>query len=192
MPSTALKQWRTIRAGALDELEQAHASVGGSGPGRRYATQQINHAYAVLLSSHFQGYCRDLHTECVEHMVLQLSAPAWHAVVLTEFTLHRKLDSGNPNPGNPGADFLRLGIELWDELRAADQRNLHRRRLLQELNEWRNAIAHQNFDPRRLGGRITLHLTDVRRWRGACNYLADAMDTLMHAYLCQVTGVPPW
>jgi len=26
----------------------------------------------------------------------------------------RKLDPGNANPGNIGADFARLGLEIWD------------------------------------------------------------------------------
>jgi len=54
---------------ALDELESAQTSVGGTGPDRRYATQQINQAYAVLVASQFQGFCRDLHTECVARLM---------------------------------------------------------------------------------------------------------------------------
>src|SRR5579884_2178893 len=65
VPSAAFQEWSTVRAASLDEVENAHRSVGGTGPGRRYATQQINQAYAVLLSSQFQAFCRDLHTECV-------------------------------------------------------------------------------------------------------------------------------
>jgi hypothetical protein len=61
MPSLAYREWITTRADALGEIEQAHAAVGGTGRGRRYATQQINQAYAVMLASQFQGYCRDLH-----------------------------------------------------------------------------------------------------------------------------------
>ena len=66
MPSLSLQHWNAVRLPRLDEIERAHSSVGGTGPGRRYATQQINHAYAVLLSSQFQGFCRDLHTESVD------------------------------------------------------------------------------------------------------------------------------
>jgi hypothetical protein len=53
MPSLALQEWSVQRAKALDEIEHAHRSVEGRGPGRRYLTQQINQAYAVLLSSQF-------------------------------------------------------------------------------------------------------------------------------------------
>ena len=65
MPSVACYDWSVMRAAALDEIEHAHRSVGGTGRGRRYLTQQLNQAYAVLLSSQFQGFCLDLHEECV-------------------------------------------------------------------------------------------------------------------------------
>lgn len=68
VPSAALQTWKSTAKGALDEIAAAHAAVGGQGPGRRYATQEINHAYAVLLSSQFQRFCRDLHTEAAAHV----------------------------------------------------------------------------------------------------------------------------
>src|SRR5271156_4930617 len=69
MPSHSLRWWSGQRSDALDEIANAHAQVGGTERGRRFATQQINHAYATLLSSQFQGFCRDLHSECVGHLV---------------------------------------------------------------------------------------------------------------------------
>ena len=69
MPSHSLVRWNGERADALDEIENAHVMVGGTERGRRYATQQINYSYAALLSGHFQGFCRDLHSECVDHVV---------------------------------------------------------------------------------------------------------------------------
>lgn len=70
MPSHSLHTWNTVRAAALDEIAATHRSVGGSGRGRRYATQQINRGYAVILTAQFQGYCRDLHSECIGFLVL--------------------------------------------------------------------------------------------------------------------------
>ena len=46
MPSAALIKWEGDAQRALDEIEAAHRAVEGSGRGRRYATLQINHAYA--------------------------------------------------------------------------------------------------------------------------------------------------
>src|SRR5215475_12452543 len=122
MPSIAFQDWSAARATALDEIENAHRSVGGAGPGRRYATQQINQAYSVLLSSHFQGFCRNLHSECVDYLVTAVLA-AFRNTIMEEFLLHRKRDRGNPNPANLEADFGRLGISFWAELLAADVRN---------------------------------------------------------------------
>ena len=68
MPSNSFLRWRGQRARALNELENAHARVEGTDRGRRYATQQINPAYAVLLTAQFQGFCRDLHDECIDKL----------------------------------------------------------------------------------------------------------------------------
>src|SRR4051794_1624106 len=107
MSSHSLSRWEVERSRAIDEIAFAHASVGGSGRGRRYATHQINQAYAVLLSSQFQGFCRDLHSECIDYIVAE--TPIHLQIVLREqFLYGRKLDTGNPNPGNIGADFGRF------------------------------------------------------------------------------------
>ena len=192
MPSRSLQAWRTTRAAALEEVENAHRMVGGSGPGRRYATQQINHAYAMLLSSQFQGFCRDLHSECVDLLVRAITPAIVQASLSIEFMLGRKLDKGNPNPGNIGADFERLGVRFWPDVDADDFRNPNRKRALEELNKWRNAIAHQDFDPSVLGGRTALQLHEVKAWRRACDGLGQSFDNILHAHLQLMTGVPPW
>jgi hypothetical protein len=193
MPSIAYHQWRTTRAAALDEVARAHAAVGGTKRGRRYATQQINRAYAVLLASQFQGFCRDLHSECVEDLIAKLTTvPALRAMLRSEFTWNRQLDRGNAHPGSLGADFGRLGIEFWDEVQNLDPRNAARKKALEGLNDWRNAIAHQNFDPAKLGGRTTLRLEQVRQWRRICRHLARAFDEVMRRHLSILTGTSPW
>lgn len=97
MPSNSLLHWRQSQRSKLNEIMDAHRAVGGTGRGRRYATEQVNHAYAVLLSSQFQGFCRDLHSECVQHIVQRVPAPLQN-VVRGEFVRDRKLDRGNPIP----------------------------------------------------------------------------------------------
>lgn len=192
MPSQALRAWSSTRTAALDEIESAHQMVGGTGPGRRYATQQINQAYAMLLSSQFQGFCRDLHSKCVDVIVVGLTPVVLHPTLHSEFMLHRKLDRGNPNAGNIGADFNRLGLVFWDIVEGDDVRNHQRKQLLEELNEWRNAIAHQDFDPSRLGGQTNLRLQQVRAWRSACEGLARSFDNVMRARLFALLGSAPW
>jgi hypothetical protein len=62
-------EWRRRRARELDELLAAHRAVGGTGRGRRYATAQLNRAYALAVAAPFQGFCRDLHTEAIDELV---------------------------------------------------------------------------------------------------------------------------
>ncbi len=193
MPSLAFQNWLGHRAAALDEIEHAHRSVGGSGPGRRYLTQQINQAYAVLLSSQFQGFCRNLHTECADYLVAPVASPVLLATYRDNLVFGRKLDSGNPNPGNIGADFTRFGFAFWPAIDADDPRTPQRRRALETLNRWRNAIAHNDFATGMYrGGRPSLHLSEVQDWRSACNGLARSFDHVMRAYLLSATGVAPW
>lgn len=193
MPSLAWQEWTAGRAVRLDELEHAHRSVGGSGPGRRYLTQQLNQAYALLLSSQFQGFCRDLHDECIRHLVAAVGLPVLQATYRSNLMLGRKLDIGNPNPGNLGADFNRLGLSFWSTVEADHPRNPQRRRALEELNRWRNAIAHHAFAPDMYrGGRPSLLLATVQEWRKACDGLARSFDTVLGAHLLSATGVAPW
>src|SRR4051794_33196955 len=171
MPSTSYKRWKTSRIDELKEIEQAHAAVGGTGRGRRYATQQINRAYAVLLASQFQGFCRDLHSESVDYLVATMTPGPMRPIIRADMTRGRRLDRGNAQPDSIKDDFGRLGIDLWKEVLTHDQQCASSRALLEELNRWRNAIAHHDFDPSRLGGTIILRLTQVRKWQGACDRL---------------------
>jgi len=105
----------------------------------------------MLLASQFQGFCRDLHSESAAYLIDALQPLSMRPIVRGELTRDRKLDKGNANPGNLGNDFNRLGLEFWDEVKRLNTRNSARNRALEMLNEWRNAIAHQSFDPAKLG-----------------------------------------
>jgi hypothetical protein len=181
-----------VRARELDEIDEAHQAVGGTDPGRRYATQQINRAYATLLSSQFQGFCRDLHSECVDYILNAVNPPGLRNLLRAQFFWARSIDKGNPNPGNIGADFNRFGLKFWDAVKAEHALNGRRQEILGELNEWRNAIAHHDFNLPGLGGRTTLHLPEVRDWRRAINRLAQAFDEVMRAHLQTLPGVSAW
>jgi hypothetical protein len=193
MPSLALQDWSTRRAAALEEIEHAHRLIGGRGPGRRYLTQQINQAYAVLLSSQFQGFCRELHDNCVDWIVAATASPVLAAIHRGNLLFGRKLDTSNPNPGNIGSDFNRFGFLFWPAVDADHPRNPERRVALENLNRWRNAIAHSAFTPVMVrGGRPSLQLSEVQNWRRACDGLARSFDTVMRAHLLSVTGTAPW
>ena len=193
MPSVSYRRWRTIRARALDEIAQAHVAVGGSARGRRYTTQQIHQAYAVLLAAHFQGFCRDLHSECVDHILAVMAQPGpLRNYLRSELTRGRQVDRGNAQPSSLGADFGRFGMRFWDDLEKHDSASLIWRNDLGILIDWRNAIVHQDFTSPTLGGIMNLRIIHVRRWRNSCRRLALAMDDVIRRNLVTLTGIPPW
>lgn len=190
VPSKALQRWRASRATELDRMEKAHVSVGGTAAGRRHTTEQINQAYAMLVSSHFQGFCRDLHSEAVAFLVAKVEPASMRNITQVLLTRDRKLSKGNPNPSNIGSDFERLGMEFWRRVNRLSTRNPGRQQKVENLNAWRNAIAHQDFVP--LGGPRVLRLGWVRSWRGACDGLAGHFDAAVRAHIIGLVGTPPW
>ena len=119
MPSLSLQRWFAERAGSLNDIESAHRSVHGSGPGARAASQQINQAYAVLLTAQFQGFCRDLHSESADHFVMPITNPDLRDMLRDNLVFGRKIDRGNPTPGNPGSDFNRFNLAFWSRVECA-------------------------------------------------------------------------
>lgn len=198
MTSRALKRWNTLRKAQLDELLAAHAKVGGSRPGRRYATEQLNHALLVAVAAQFQGFCRDLHSESVG--ALAVCAPKLQTILSVTLTKNRRLDQGNANDGNIAEDFGRLGMEdFWARVAAegGGARTKTRRRRLEQMNLWRNAIAHNNFEQHqvridKLDGHLRPRLAEVERCRTACEQLAVQFEAAVAAFLTQVVGAPPW
>lgn len=193
MPSLALQRWRTDRAATLDEVERSRQMMGSTGPGSRLATQQLKLAYALLLSSEFQGSCRDLNSECARTVARIMPSADLRQLMEDGLMVGRKLQAGNPNPGNIGADFNRFGLVFWSAVEAAHPRNGRRKRQLEEMNRWRNAIAHNSFEPAMMRGtRLALSLAAVRRWRKACEGLARWFDRVMRDRLHVLTGANPW
>ena len=191
MASVALGNWNGTRKAALAEISAAHGALGGTGPGRRYATLQLNYAYAVLLSSQFQGFCRDLHSEAVDFLVAHTQPSTVAGVLRAVMTQGRKLDHGNPNPGNLGSDFARLGMSFWNDVGLVDRRKAQRTAALNNLNDWRNAIAHQDWSgvPNQ---NPSLQLKQVNAWRSACAGLAASFDVAVRQHLAAMVGQPPW
>ena len=165
-------------------MEHAHRAVG------RRAGLQLNQAYLVLLSSHFQLFCRDLHTETVD-LLLREQSPSMLTIVKAVLLQARKLDSGNPNAGNLGADFGRIGMTFWPDVKALHPINTRRHAALEQMMVWRNAIAHQDFTSaaaRPLNGSTAIRLGEVRRFRRACNGLAIAFDAAALRYIKTLVG----
>lgn len=51
----SLQDWQKEARAAFEEIENAHRAVGGTKPGRRFVTQQLNYAYVTLLAPAFKG-----------------------------------------------------------------------------------------------------------------------------------------
>jgi hypothetical protein len=112
-------------------------------------------------------------------------------VLQVEFTRSRKLDKGNPNPGNIGEDFNRLGLSFWRVVQQDHAQNTGRQAALERMNEWRNAISHQDFTSKPLTPQQVV-LGTVRSWRRVCGGLADSFDRVMRTHLRTVLGSYPW
>jgi hypothetical protein len=193
-PSPSLVRWRTVGQAEIDELVAAHHAIGGIGPGRRTATQQINYALLVQLASQFQRYCRDLHALCAD-AVVSAAPPALQPALDLAFTAGRKLDRQNAHSGTLGDDFGRFGPRFWLAVDALGPQFAVRRRRLDQLNAWRNAIAHQDFrhvgtDPLTQGSRADL--PTFRTWRSALDQLAGGIDRAMYRELTGIIGSGPW
>jgi hypothetical protein len=85
---------------------------------------------------------------------------------------------------------------IWNEAYALNELNRRRRRRLDQMNVWRNAIAHQDdaFTSEQLAliGTTTARLRDVRAWRAACNQLASVFDEVVAEHLGGLVGQRPW
>jgi hypothetical protein len=192
MASRALRAWQTRSRTVLDELEAAHAVVGGARRARAFARQQILQAYVVLLASQFQRFCRDLYTEAVDHLLNQPAYTRLEPVLRASLTANRRLNAGNANPSNIGADYGRFGLRFWSVVQAADPRNEMRQRKLEELHRWRNAVAHADFSDPAFARRETLRVAEIRAWRRACAALAVDFDRVLGLHLRSITGTRPW
>jgi hypothetical protein len=191
MPSRALRNWQTRSRKVLDEVEAAHAVVGG-GRARAFARQQINQAYVVLLSSQFQRFCRELHIDAVDFLSSHPAYASLAPLLRVSLSQGRRLDAGNPHPANIASDFNRFGIDIWALARGRDSRSGRRRERLEALNRWRNAIAHHDFRNQQLAGRETVRIAEIRSWRAACTGLAVDFDAIIRLYLKSVCGRVPW
>lgn len=194
MSSQSLKDWSQERLGRLDEIEAALQAVAGVGRGRRFTTQQLNRAYAVLVSAQFQSFCADLHAECVDATLLSIGPPI-NLIAKSNFLHGRQLDRGNAQSGSMGSDFGRLGIEFWPALRRHNALNDTRKTRIDELNAWRNAIVHDDFSNTQkfpAGRNTILRLDLVRKWRVSRDNVAKCMDAVLRNYVQGLTGASPW
>lgn len=198
MPSPALIGWQSTRRSRIDELFAAHRQVSGVGRGRRWNTGQLNAALAVRLAAEFQGYARELNDlawDSVLASTAQYKVPAVEALVRTQLTAGRKLDTGNATPSNIAQDFGRLGIlKLWDTLKTVNPRAKEWQETLELLNTARNGFAHGDevkIVKLKQDGH-SINQQKIKSWLGDLDKLATLLDDVIYRYLLNLTGVPPW
>src|SRR5438105_15860230 len=134
MPSASLRQWQTDRLPRLLQVDlQCAASLAAAPPNPHLIDENLR-GYALLLSAHFQGFCRDLCTEAAQVIASKVRL-SLQMLIQRQFTAHRCLDRGNPNVENLRKDFLRFGFTL--DL-TADPANGPRLQHLAAMNKWRN------------------------------------------------------
>lgn len=194
MPSRAFRTWEATRLGRLDELEEIHRRVGGTSRGRRWLTDQLDRGYILALASQFQGFSRDLHSE-VAAFIAREAPQSIRGVVESALTSNRKLDSGNAHPGSLGEDFGRLGISIWPAVRARHAHNARRQQMLEQVNVWRNSIAHDSSMS--AGNAQTVAGTRPtmifgRRWRRGLGALALHLDEAVSDEVGGLVGTRPW
>jgi hypothetical protein len=187
MPSASLVRWQTDRLPSLAELDtQCTATLALARPNPRLAEENLR-GYVVLLSAHFQGFARDLHSQTAQ-VITSKVRPSLQPLIQAHFSAHRALDHGNPNAENIAKDFDRFGLDLKAKL-ASDPANAPRLQHLAALNKWRNVAAHHSTT---LPAGILLTLAALHRWQAACDELTVALDGIVYNQLSTTLRRKPW
>lgn len=184
MPSASLTQWTVTRMPRLAILDAHCSAVLAAVPPNSDQIDESLRGFVLLLSAHFQGFCRDLYTECAQ-IIASKVRPGLQLLIQEQFSAHRKLDHGNPNMRNLKEDFGTFGFSL----NLSDAANAPRVTQLGMLNEWRNAAAHQGNAPAAAG---PLTLPSLQTWRTACDGLATALDDTIRKELRRILRRQPW
>jgi hypothetical protein len=189
MPSAAFTRWQHDRTPRLADVEAHCAAVLALVPPNPTFLDETLRGLVLHLSAHFQGFCRDLYTECAQIWVAAIP-PGMQAAAQAQFLSHLALEKGNPSYDNIKRDFNRFGFVL--DLQAIHPAGPQRVTDLGHVNEWRNRAAHQGTHP--LGGGVppVLTLPIMRNWRASCDGLASSLDGIMHAQLLPTMGAAPW
>lgn len=185
MPSVSLLYWQNQRMPRLLQVDlQCAASLAAIPPNAHLIDENLR-GYVVLLSAHFQGFCRDLHTEAAP-VIASRVRPSLQMLIQNQFTAQRRLDHGNPTNDHLKEDFKRLALAL--DLRV-DPANRPRLDDLSALNKWRNVAAHQGTT---VPAGVLLDLPSLRTWRTSCDGLASSLDDIVYNQLRKILRRSPW
>src|SRR5258708_4807004 len=190
MPSRALRKWSTTQRAELDRLETAASDADQA------LRQQLVDAYLLFLAGHFQHFCRELHAEAADFLVSQMQPSGARSLVNDLILDGRMLERGNAHPAALRGDFARMGMDILHMVARRNPRSSGRQRRLEQLNVWRNAIAHQALP---LSGPLAARtagtarsLPWVRVWCVDCASFARDLDAVVSQYLTNLLGRSPW
>ncbi len=186
MPSVALMNWQNDRLPRLNEVEAHCAAVATLMPLRPAFLDELLRGLVLHLSAHFQGFCRDLYTECSQKCIATIPTGLQNTAQF-QFFAHLAIETGNPSYANIKRDFSRFAIAF--NLSAANPQQIAD---LNHLNEWRNKAAHQGTRPLPGGAPAALTAAIVQGWKASCDRLAGALDGIMQRELLHILGVAPW
>lgn len=178
----ALGVWTTVRRARLDEL----ASKITSGEG---TSTQSGMLY-VALAAEFQGYCRDLHQECVDDLLDQMSVLPYRLRMLIGATLEtgRALDRQNATVATVARDFKELGISPWESIQLRNKEKYRDwRTTLDTVISARNAIAHSDED--RVGKLVLDGVLTVDSWKKCLHALEELVLALHSATAAHLTDI---
>ena len=187
MPSVSLQHWQNDRMPRLTQIDAQCAASLAAVPPNAYLIEENLRGYVVLLSAHFQGFCRDLYTEAAQLIAFGVR-PRLRLLLVAQFSARRVLDHGNPNIDNIAKDFDRFGFDLRAEINT-DPANASRQQHLATLNQWRNVAAHQGT-ALPAGGPLTL--PTLQAWRQSCSGLATSLDAIMYNEVRMILRRKPW
>ncbi|MDX1874362.1 hypothetical protein SBI67_19755 [Mycolicibacterium sp. 120266] len=172
-----------------------HHRLTGRAAGRRHDAEHLLGAIVARLVAEFQGYCRDVHDEAVDHVVgcLGITDAGLLALTRTAYIRRRDLSTGNPTWKALENDFGRLDMRFTREMDARFTTAPALRRKLDDLMFARNAFVHaEEAKLQRCRDRNHLWLRQMRIWRTALNRLTGSIDTAVGAHLKALTGQNPW
>ena len=187
MPSIAKATWDDVAAVCLDELEQQCRACSTTANPNSVLLEENLRAYVILLSGHFQAFCRDLYSECAIALALSVPLPM-KVAIQTQCLTRRELEKGNARSETLKIEFDRFGLNLAAEF-ALDASNAPRLTHLDLLNKWRNFAAHRENSRPKAG---TLDLPHLRTWRQSCGELAIELESIMYNYMATLIGRKVW
>lgn len=185
-PSQSLRNWTTTRQGKLSKSEARCVWAIGLAPPDPDMVDEHLRAYAMLLSAHFQAYCRDLYTEASQAVIARIRQKGLNEIVQAQLGAGLVLDRGNPTLDALEDDFSRFGVANFRSTIGTGPPADGHKRSLGDMIACRNKCAHgKQSIPE-------LQLANIRDWRHSCDWLASRLNAILYDVLWRRFRSAPW